>query len=85
MKPAASRSARIYTGIDHHSRYSVACTVDARGRRLAEAKIDHNSPEAFASYFPSMGEPSEVVIEACWNWGTLHDLLEGTHRVISRP
>lgn len=36
----------IHTGIDHHKRYSVACTVDAQGRRLAEAKIDHNSPEA---------------------------------------
>ena len=68
----------IYTGIDHHKHYSVACTVDAQGRRLAEAKIDQNSPEAFASYFASLGEPSEVVIEACWNWGTLYDLLEDT-------
>lgn len=67
-----------YTGIDHHKRYSVACTLDAQGRRLLERRIDHNAPEAFAAYFAALGEPSEVVIEACWNWGTIYDLLEAT-------
>ncbi len=38
MERAASRFAMIYTGIDHHKRYSVACTLDAQGRRLSEAK-----------------------------------------------
>jgi transposase len=68
----------IYTGIDHHKRYSVACTLDAQGRRLSERRIDHNAPEAFAAYFAALAEPSEVVIEACWNWATLYDLLEDT-------
>ena len=67
-----------YTGIDYHKRYSVACTLDAQGRRLLERRIDHNAPEAFAAYFAALGEPSEVVIEACWNWGALYDLLETT-------
>ena len=67
----------IYTGIDYHKRYSVACTVDVQGRKLQEAKIDGNAVAAFAAYFKQLGAPSEVVIEACWNWGTLYDLLEG--------
>jgi hypothetical protein len=25
-----------------------------------------------------LDEPSEAVIEACWNWATLYDLLEDT-------
>ena len=67
-----------YTGIDYHKRYSVACTLDAQGRRLLERRIDHNAPEAFAAYFAALDGPSEVVIEACWNWGALYDLLETT-------
>jgi transposase len=70
-----------YTGIDHHKRYSVACTLDEQGRRIHEARIDHNAPEAFAAYFEQLDGPSEVVIEACWNWGVLYDLLEQTERV----
>jgi transposase len=70
-----------YTGIDHHKKYSVACTLDAQGRLLKQARIDHNAAEAFEAYFAALDEPSEVVIEACWNWGTLYDLLEATPRV----
>ena len=69
-------AAMIYTGIDHHKRYSVACTLDAQGQKLHEARIDGNVPAAFAAYFQKLGTPSEVVIEACWNWGVLYDLLE---------
>uniref|UniRef100_UPI0039C9186D IS110 family transposase n=1 Tax=Horticoccus sp. 23ND18S-11 TaxID=3391832 RepID=UPI0039C9186D len=68
----------IYTGIDYHKRYSVACTLDAQGQKLHEARIDGNASTAFAAYFKKLGTPSEVVIEACWNWGVLYDLLEDT-------
>jgi transposase len=78
-----------YTGIDYHKRYSVACTLDAQGRKLQEGRIDGNAIAAFAAYFKQLGSPSEVVIEACWNWGTLYDLLEGidgvTKVVLSHP
>lgn len=67
-----------YTGVDHHKRYSVACTLDVQGRLLKQARIDHNAPEGFAAYFRGLDGPSEAVIEACWNWGTLYDLLEET-------
>jgi hypothetical protein len=60
-------AAMIYTGIDYHKRYSVACTLDAQGQKLHEARIDGNVPAAFAAYFKKLGAPSEVVVEACWN------------------
>lgn len=78
-----------YTGIDDHKKYSVACTLDAQGKKLRESRIEGNTPEGFAAYFEQLGSPSRVVIEACWNWGMLHDLLEETPRVggvvVSRP
>ena len=71
----------LYTGIDHHKRYAVACTQDAQGRLVSQARLDGNTPEGFANYFARLGAPSAVVIEACWNWGVLHDLLEETEGV----
>lgn len=64
-----------YTGIDLHKRYSVACTMDATGGIIKEARLD-NAPEAFAGYFGGLRDKSQVVLEACWNWGWLYDLLE---------
>lgn len=65
----------LYTGIDYHKRYSVLCTVDADGRRVQSARIDQNEPAAFAAYFQHLPAPSRTVLEACWNWGWLYDLL----------
>jgi transposase len=70
-----------YTGIDYHKRYSVACTLDAQGRKIREARINANAPEAFAAYFKALDKPTKVTIEACWNWGVLHDLLETLRNV----
>jgi len=72
------KNAMLYTGIDHHKRYSVACTLDESGRKVAEARIEANDPQGFAAYFSKLGEPSRVMLEACWNWGPLYDLLEQT-------
>jgi len=75
----------LYTGIDYHKKYSVASTVDATGNRIREARIDENDPVAFAAYFKALPEKSNVVIEACWNWGWLYDELgeiEGIEDVV---
>jgi hypothetical protein len=34
-----------YAEVDHHKPYSVACTLDAQGRRLQERRIDRNATE----------------------------------------
>ncbi len=64
-----------YVGIDIHKRYSVCATQDEQGRRLHGARIEGNSASAFAQYLAGLNGPCKLVIEACWNWGTLYDRL----------
>jgi len=70
-----------YVAIDLHKRYSVASALNEQGQRTREARIEGNSAVGFAQYFKSLGEPSKVVIEATWNWGRVHDLLEAIEEV----
>ena len=65
-----------YVGIDIHKRYSVLVAQDERGRKLREARIEGNSESGFVQFFQSLEGPSKAVLEACWNWGLTHDLLE---------
>jgi transposase len=65
-----------YVGIDIHKKYSVLCAQDEGGRKIKEARIEGNSAEAYAGFFGSLEGRSKVVLEACWNWGLTHDLLE---------
>jgi hypothetical protein len=64
----------IYTGIDKLKRYSVACTLDAQGRKLHEARIDGNVPAAFAAYCNGTqggakgAAPSEIVSPHTARW-----------------
>src|ERR1043165_5845219 len=67
-----------YVGIDYHKRYSVCSATDERGQPLKERRIAGNSAAGFAQFFAELGEPSKVVMEACWNWGWLYDLLGET-------
>ena len=66
----------MYVGIDFHKKYSVASSVDENGQIGKESRIDGNTPAGFERYFGSFDSPCQVVIEACWNWGYLFDLLE---------
>ena len=74
-----------YVGIDYHKRYSVLCATDERGQELKRRRISGNSATGFAQFFSELGEESKVVMEACWNWGWLYDLLakiEGIDEVV---
>jgi transposase len=73
----------IYTGIDFHKHYSVACTMAQNGQILKESRLDHRNTAAFANYFKALPEDSEVVMEACWNWGWLYDQLGVMPGVVS--
>jgi len=70
-----------YVAIDLHKRYSVVSALNEQGQRMREARIDGNSAAGFAQYFKGLGGPSQVVIEATWNWGRIHDLLEEIEEV----
>ena len=65
-----------YVGIDIHKRYSVVCALDERGRKLKEARIEPNSSSGFVRFFKELKGPSKAVLEACWNWGLIHDMVE---------
>src|ERR1700751_3059847 len=62
-------------GIDYHKRYSVVCATDERGQELKQGRINGNTAAGFAQFFSELGEENKVVMEACWNWGWLYDLL----------
>jgi transposase len=70
-----------YVGIDYHKRYSVLCATDERGQELKRRRINGNSATGFAQFFSDLGQEAKVVMEACWNWGWLHDLLEKIDQV----
>jgi RHS repeat-associated protein len=65
-----------YVGIDIHKRYSVCAAQDEQGRKLGVARIEGNLGSGFAQFLRGLGGPSKVVIEACWGWGKVHDVLE---------
>src|SRR5437879_2063546 len=65
-----------YVGIDIHKRYRVLCAQDEAGRKVKEARIEGASAEGYARFFRELEGPSKAVLEACWNWGLTHDLLE---------
>ena len=56
---------KTYTGIDYHKRYSVACTLDAQGNKLQEAKIDDLwTGSNRASHFGAeISNPTQLVLE----------------------
>ena len=70
-----------YVGIDIHKRYSVLVAVDERGRELRRSRINGNTAFGFAQFFAGLEGPSKVVLEACWNWGRIYDLLSEIEQV----
>src|SRR5947207_15869834 len=70
-----------YVGVDVHKKYSVLCALDERGRKLREARVEGNASCGFAQFFRSLDGPSKAVVEACWNWGLIHDELERLDQV----
>jgi len=70
-----------YVGGDIHKRYSVLCALDESGRKVGEARVEGNAPSGFARFFASLDGPSKAVVEACWNWGLIHDELEELEQV----
>ena len=70
-----------YVGVDIHKRYSVLVAVDERGRELGRSRINGNTAFGFAQFFGGLEGKSKVVLEACWNWGRIYDLLSEIEQV----
>ena len=70
-----------YVGVDIHKKYSVLCALDESGRKLREGRVEGNQASGFAKFFAGLEGPSKAVVEACWNWGLIHDELEELEQV----
>jgi len=70
-----------YVGIDIHKRYSVFVALDERGRELKRCRINGNTAFGFDQFFSGLDGKSKVVVEACWNWGRIYDLLSEIEQV----
>ena len=70
-----------YIGVDIHKKYSVLCALDEGGRKLREARVEGNAWSGFAQFFAGLEGPSKAVVEACWNWGLIHDEIEEIEQV----
>ncbi len=77
---------RQYVGIDLHRRRSVIVRRDSTGQALETTKID-NDPAAFAAVLAKAGPEPEVVLEACYGWYWVADLLaaEGARVHLAHP
>jgi transposase len=65
-----------YIGIDIHKKYSVLCAQNQAGEILLEGKVEGNERRGFEEFFAALEGPSKAVLEACWNWGKVHDIVE---------
>lgn len=65
----------LYAGIDYHKRYTQVNVINAKGENQASARLSNDYAQ-IEVFFQSLAEPCQVVLEAGWNWGVMHDWLE---------
>lgn len=70
----------IYVGIDYHKKYSQVEAMDEEGKTVARAKLA-NGENILKRWFSSLPGSCEVVIEACWNWQMMYEILESMDEV----
>jgi transposase len=65
-----------YIGVDTHKKYSVLCARNEDGEIVLEGKVQGNERRGFEEFFAALEGPCKVTLEAAWNWGKVHDILE---------
>jgi transposase len=70
-----------YVGIDLHRRRSVIVRMDKDGNKLSSVRLP-NDPGEVAMEIAKAGESPEVVIEACYGWYWLVDMLKDEGAVV---
>lgn len=67
----------IHVGVDLHQRFCYVTAMDASGRELAHRSIA-NEGESLRRWLRSLGEESQVVMEACGFWPAFRRDVENT-------
>jgi Transposase and inactivated derivatives len=70
-----------YVGMDIHKKYSVLCALNEAGQELRRGRVESKAGPGLKQFFQGLDGPSKVVMEACWNWGLMHDLVEEVSEV----
>ena len=71
-----------YVGMDIHKKYSVLCALNEAGQELRRARVESKAGLGLEQFFQGLDGPSKVLMEACWNWGLMHDRQLGCDRKI---
>jgi transposase len=86
--PVIITEAATFIGIDFHKKYSVYHAIDAAGVDLGKGRIEHHSPQDFATLVKRWPN-ARVVFEASMNWHWLYEVLElsmsGNHITLANP
>jgi transposase len=65
-----------YIGIDYHTQYFVATTMDERGKVISKDKVSTDR-ESIRHYFKKVGTgETKAVMEACYGWEYFYDEVD---------
>jgi transposase len=64
-----------YVGLDVHKAYCMTTVLDEQGQLLDRCRLA-SEPATLRQYFHRFDQPTQVALEACYNWGYFFDILQ---------
>ena len=64
-----------YVGLDVHKAYCMTAVLDEQGQLIDRCRLA-SEPVTLRQYFRKFDEPTQVAVEACYNWGYFFDILQ---------
>lgn len=64
-----------YVGLDVHKAYCLTAVLDEQGQLIDRCRLA-SEPVTLRQYFRKFDEPTQVAVEACYNWGYFFDILQ---------
>lgn len=64
-----------YVGLDVHKQYCMTAVLDEKGQLIDRCRLA-SEPVTLRQYFRRFDQPTQVALEACYNWGWFFDLLQ---------
>jgi transposase len=64
-----------YVGLDVHKQYCMTAVLDEQGQLIGRCRLA-SEPVTLRQYFRRFDQPTQVALEACYNWGYFVDILQ---------
>ena len=64
-----------YVGLDVHKAYCMTAVLDEQGQLIDRCRLA-SEPVTLRQYFGKFDQPTQVALEACYNWGYFFDILQ---------